>query len=205
MRVLFLLLLVACQSGHDVRIRLGPTDDTLSQGFRCVDAAGNELYLKTQISTMPPKYQFAIVVDIIGLGDTVPGCRAEELIPTCMAGDCKRLSRSCHVVTIEVRGGDTPETILAKLREQLSDFVVDRNAPDEPVIIRVIAVDLPDALPETQSECPATLPNVPSSAVGCAYSCPVQLDDVDEVFVSLDTLTPECGKAVEICAGFLPN
>jgi hypothetical protein len=40
------------------------------------------------------------------------------------------------------------------------------------------------------------------AAVGCAYSCPVELDNVDTVSVSLDTLSRQCEPLVKLCARF---
>ena len=41
--------------------------------------------------------------------------------------------------------------------------------------------------------------------VGCAYSCPVQLDDVDgAIALSLDTLSRMCERDVRACSVFPP-
>jgi hypothetical protein len=175
-----------------VTIRLGPTDDTLSQGFLCVgDISGEELIRSANIGD--GKLRFAVVVDIIGLGSKVPGCRGEELITACSGGQCTLEHRACRIVTIDIDPMmDRGPEILAKLRAELADFQVIDNAPDEPVLIRVMSV---------KGECPSLVDNVASTALGCAYSCPTRLDDVDEVFVSLDTLTNQCENAVRICAG----
>lgn len=193
-----LLLVAACQTGHDVRILLGPTEDTLSLGFVCEDADGRPLIQRTAIG--PGELQFAVVVDIITFGDQAPGCRGEELVTACEGGTCTVHTRQCHVVTLALSQTDTAATLLVKLREELADFTVTKNAPDEPVVLRVIAVDL--AAPQTGDTCPADL-DVPNDAVGCAYSCPVQLDDIDQVSVFLDTLDRRCEATMRLCAGFL--
>jgi len=43
----------------------------------------------------------------------------------------------------------------------------------------------------------------PAQAVGCAYSCPAVLDDIDgPISLSLDTLNQQCEQQVRACAAF---
>lgn len=205
MRALFVLLLAACQTGHDVKLLLGPDEDTLSAGFLCVDASGNELVLRSSIGGSPPVLQVAIVVDLITLGDRVLGCRGEELATGCENGTCEIVSRACRVVSAPLV---SPGQLLASVTDQLAGFQVTDDAPNAPVVVRVVAYDLPSPLGVGVTACPQELldpaTNLASSAVGCAYSCPVELDNVDQVSVSLDTLSRNCEPLVRICAGF-PN
>ena len=71
------------------------------------------------------------------------------------------------------------------------------DAPDEPVLLA----------PSRQAEACNALSeefNL-NRLVGCAYSCPAQLDDVDgPISLSLDTLTRQCEREVKACAVFPP-
>jgi hypothetical protein len=213
MRALSLLLLVAACQSHEARILLGPNEDTVSIGFLCTGEDGTELIRRSEIaSPFPPQvqrlFQFAVVVDIVDIGDRVLGCRGEELITACEGGGCSIIKRACHVVTLRFMGEapDVP-TILAKLREQLADFTVTEDAPDKPVVLRVVFADLPETLDPNDPTCPADIASPATSleatALGCAYSCPIELDNVDRVSLTLDTLTRDCEPAMRICAGFL--
>jgi hypothetical protein len=203
MRLLLILALAACQTGHDVKLLLGPDENTLSAGFLCVDETGAELVRQTTIGGNPPVLQFAIVVDLVTLGERVLGCRGEELVTGCADGECAIASRSCRVVSLELA---SPAGLLEAVTAQLAGFKITDDAPDEPVIVRVVAFDLPNPLGVGVTECPRELldpaTDLTAGAVGCAYSCPVELDNVDRVSVSLDTLTRMCEPVVRLCAGF---
>jgi hypothetical protein len=201
MRVLVLALLVACQRSHEVQILFGPDEDTISVGFTCVDTNNDLIILRAR--TAPGELQFALRVDVMTMGKQILGCRGEELIDACdEPGNCALAKSECTVVTLQLSSGDDAASIIEKMRTELrkQNFIVTNDAPDTPVVIRVTLFDL--QAPQTSLECPANLPI--ADAVGCAHSCPVQLDDIDKVSVSLGTLTRQCEGAVRLCAAF-PN
>jgi hypothetical protein len=107
------------------------------------------------------------------------------------------------VVSLEI---DTPANLLAELNAQLESFVVAQDAPDEPVVVRIVTYDLPSPQSTSATECPDFLLDFATAlepnALGCAYSCPVELDNVDRVSVSLDTLSRMCEPLVKLCARF---
>jgi len=223
-----LVAAAACQDAHHVEIVLGPDETTLSRGFTCL-AEDNRLMLARGTFTVtdpsPPvtgTLSFQIVVDFIALGDGVPGCRGEEIGAWCSTHDCKPVfvpQRFCKTVSIP---GIVPTQLLdptelmafrtralpdiyAQLRAD-GDIIAD--APDVPVIVRAVATDQPcaylqapigaDTYPpfETQLDSP--------SLMGCAYSCPVQLDQVDgAIELSLDGTGAKCEPEVRMCAGDL--
>ena len=203
MRSLCLLVLAACQTGHEVKLLLGPDEDTISTGFVCIDDTGTEIVRRASIGGSPPVFQFAVVVDIITLGDRGLGCRGEELLTACADGACELRERACRVVSVEL---GAPGELLADVQAQLAGFSVVKNAPDGQVIVRIAAYDLPNPLSPMAHDCPGFLldpaTNLEPNVVGCAYSCPVELDNVDTVSVSLDTLSRQCEPAVKLCARF---
>lgn len=184
------LLATGCDREQTVRIQLGPDGETLTQGFACRD--GDTLLASRAL--VGDELQMTLVVDLIRL-DGFPGCRGEELIRACDAGGCE-LVRPRFCTTVTVPASDT-ETLLAALRAQLADEVVTSDAPDGAVLVRAVATTravacdaLPDVLP-------------PAELVGCAYSCPVLLDEVEgSIALSLDALSDQCAREVEACARF---
>jgi hypothetical protein len=203
MRWWILIALAACQTGHEVKLLLGPDEDTISAGFLCTDDMNVELMRRASIGGNPPVFQFGVVVDIIGIGDRGLGCRGEELVTACADGACQLLERACRVVSVEL---GAPSQLLEDVQAQLAGLTVAKNAPDGQVIVRIVAYDLPSPMSPTATECPAFLleraTNLEPNAVGCAYSCPVELDNVDTVSVSLDTLSRQCEPLVKLCARF---
>ena len=194
MRALILLLLAACQTGHEVKILLGPTESTLSVGFLCEDAAGRPLLQDALDNGM---LRFTVVADIITIGDKILGCRGEELLTACeeAGAECVVLERKCHEV--EVPFSPDSGEILEGVKEALADFELTKNAPDDPVVIRVMTA--PVAL---AASCPDKDVDLSPMVYGCAHSCPVQLDTVDQVSLGLDALNKRCIGIMRICAAF---
>jgi hypothetical protein len=86
------------------------------------------------------------------------------------------------------------------VHQQLSGRVITGDAPDDPVIVRAIGVaaHCPDP------SAPYSYPIPTDSLLGCEYSCPVKLDDLDgPVLLDLDTFGQHCEEAVDVCAGAL--
>jgi hypothetical protein len=199
--VAMLWLLAGCQKTHEVALRLGPNDTTVTQGFLCVEDADPSKPLVDR-ALVGETYTFRLVVDVIDLGGRLPGCRGEELVTTCKGGKCKIVKRSdgtryCQEVTFskaELAASD-PRPLLLKIHDQLAMDAVTSNAPDRPVLIRAVATH------QTCDQLDA--PFVDSELIGCAYSCPAQLDAIDgPISLSLDVLDSSCEKEVRGCAKF---
>lgn len=205
----FLLVLAACQQAHTVTLQLGPSDDTLTQGFTCVqDADPTKLLAQRGFDPSTGELRFQIVVDVISLGGALPGCRGEELFAACKdMGTCAIVPRPddrrfCVEIVVDAASvtaalNKNLAPMLASIRQQLqSGGAVTLDAPNEPVIIRAVA---------TTETCNQIDSFAFDALVGCAYSCPVQLDDVDgTIALSLDTLSNMCEKDVRACSVFPP-
>lgn len=188
------LLVVACERDHRVRLLLGPDEDTLTRGFLCEDDRGVPLAARGITGT---RLRFSLVVDLIELGG-VPGCRGEELLAWCEAHTCAPIEpaggRYCVGLDLAVDLSDL-EALVGDLYAQLAAGPpIIADAPSEPVVVRAVA---------TTQACDAVVAAgafAPDALIGCAYSCPVQLDLVDDVQLSLDTLSPRCEREVMTCA-----
>lgn len=205
--VLALLVLVGCSPKHDVGVLFGPDKDTLTQGFRCYrDNPPGELMF--QRSVVGNVVKFSLVIDLITIDDGFPGCRGEELVKACLdTGACKIYTaqgRYCQDITVPLSEIDVsnPAALIhyigATLRAQ--NPIIADDPPDVPTVIRGVA-----SL-QTCAEIAAS-PNFPlldvDSALGCAYSCPALLDQVDgTISLSLDVLSSHCEQQVRACAGF---
>jgi hypothetical protein len=197
--VLFAIMFAAaCEQNRTVTLLLGPDDKTLTAGFTCKDTSGNLLLDSTRSGDA---FVFQIVFDTIDLGGSQPGCRGEELFDACAQKTCARISRFCQQVTVATMD---QATILAQLHTQLGHPDILAGAPDDPIVVRAVA---------TQQACaeliPAdgSLPKLdPDQAVGCAYSCPVILNDLHgSLGLALDTLDDQCAAEVHACAGLGKN
>lgn len=195
-----------CERAHQVTIELGADRDTLGLGFRCVDDQGVPLVNR---AVTGGRLAFSLVIDLIGVGDTVPGCRGEEILAACpRAQDCPALvvsadgRRACRELSIGPPLDD-PAVVLAEIAQALRGIVVTNDAPDRPVMVRAVATTerCDDRL---VSPTGGTYPLLdPALAVGCAYSCPLQLDTVGgAVALYLDALDDRCEPQVRACAGF---
>ena len=141
------------------------------------------------------------IVDLVSLGG-YPGCRTSELSAWCTSGhECKPSRRRCMPITIDGTSSD-PAEISAQIPSAFgSGVVLDEDAPDEPVVIRVVGVAKEgDCTPEEMDpRAPLAMP-----LVGCAYSCPVLLTSVSgPVLVDVDVFRTTCSVTlVEGCAVF---
>ena len=205
---LLVLLIVGCAREHEVRLLLGPDEQAITIGFRCRQAADPTKFLFAR-AVQNGEVRFNLVVDIVGFGGRYPGCRGEELVAACPdRTSCRVLQRpgrnrfcmrDLHFSATNIQ---SPEMIRQTLIDQLRGSVVVGDAPDTPVLIRAVA---------TTEDCTAieapegdTYPDLDENlAVGCAYSCPVVLDDVqDSISLSLDVLDDLCEQTVRVCAAF---
>jgi hypothetical protein len=198
--LLGLVALAACEEHRIVTLQFGPNDHTLSSGFSCRDDAGEPLILRARRGT---GFTFQIVIDSLDLGTTYPGYRGEELIAACAGGGCRRFARYCSSVAIAAADITSPTAILGALRAQLGHPELIGTGPSSPIVVRAVATQQPCSELEPPD---GSLPGLdPALAIGCAYSCPVVLDNFrGSLGLALDTLDERCASQVAGCARFAP-
>jgi len=190
--------LAGCADHRTVTLLLGPDDDTLTAGFACRAETGELLIEHARVAA---SYRFSLVIDTVALGATFPGCRGEEIVAACDGGTCDRIGRFCTAITIDAADITSPTAILAALHAQLGHPTLIADAPHEPIVVRAAT---------TLQTCDELMPAGgayprldPDQAVGCAYSCPVILDDISgSLGLALDTLDDRCAGQVRACARF---
>ncbi len=200
-----LMIIVAggCQREHEVRILLGPDDETLTQGFVCRDENGNYLAERARVGN---QFHFSLVVDLIDLGG-FPGCRGEEILLWCSDRGCNRVrlpdGRFCVPINLSITTPEDLPAAVGQIYQQLAaagPIVVD--APAFPVLVQAVATtqDCAELAGATSEGYPGFAPD---QLIGCATSCPVVLDNEEEVQLFLDTLSVRCSDAVVACANGL--
>jgi hypothetical protein len=191
------LLLTACVETRSVALTFGSEGEGLD-GFMCKDESGKFL-----LSRLAGDGKASLVVDFVHLGG-VPGCRTGQLVKWCTTHDCSPMqqTRSCVEVTLPGPNADREAMrgeLLAALRAS-GAFQAIADAPDEFVLVRVVG---------TTQGCDALLPAGDSplpafdkaQLVGCAYSCPVLFDKVEQdVYLGFETLVGQCAQGVRICS-----
>ncbi|MFT3697911.1 MAG: hypothetical protein QM831_32525 [Kofleriaceae bacterium] len=204
------LLLVGCTDVHHISLEIG-TSTELSSGFTCPDPTDpNRLLLLTAINDQQ-ELVFNMVVDFINLGDTTPVCLADRVSAACQGDTCHvsvvdAPERFCREVRIE---HDDLVQGQARIRELISQQLgqVTAEAPHRVVITRAVATteDCADVRTSDGTDW-STLDK--SKVLGCAYSCPYDLDDVDgDLELGLNAVltnaTPaQCVLAIDACATF---
>lgn len=192
-----LAVLAACEDHRTITLLLGPDDHTLTAGFACRADAGD---LLLERSRRGATYRFQLVIDTVELGATFPGCRGEEVLAACADQACRRIGRYCTSVAIDAADLADPGAVLAALHAQLGHPLLIDDAPGAPIVVRAITTLQPcdELLPADGS-----FPLDPDQALGCAYSCPVILDELrGSLGMALDTLDDHCAPQVRQCARF---
>ncbi|HEV7559593.1 MAG TPA: hypothetical protein VGO00_29155 [Kofleriaceae bacterium] len=203
MRVIVALVLVvaACQRTHELQVLLGPTPDTPSAGFLCKQDADPTKFLLQRPDVLVGKTVMAnVVVDIVSLGGHLPGCRGEEIVAACTPGTCTlavdHADRYCRPIAFDVSLASNRPALMAQITSALAAQPITTDAPNGPVLLRAVV---------TSQSCDDVHTGKidPTLAVGCAYSCPAVLDDIDgPISLSLDVLDDQCEPTVRACAGF---
>ena len=203
-----ILAFAACSKTNDVTLLLGPDEDRLSRGFQCrAVAVPNDFLMAKALVPGTRMLDFALVVDVLELDSAgvFPGCRGEELLSLCRERDCKKSVRRQCVEGLRVEfppsfDANNPahvKELVERFRTAIGAKPLLKDLPDSPVIIRVVAMKT------CPSNWEAAQPLDRDDALGCAYSCPVQLDQVSgSIAISLDTFDDKCENAVRSCAGF---
>lgn len=134
-----------------------------------------------------------LLVDYVGLGGT-PGCRGSELRSWCTVHACRPVRRWCIPLHLP-SGPDTSGAAIA--RSIASAFAAQRtlddDAPDVPVVVRVVGVAKSGPCSAEEEALDATLAG---PLVGCAYSCPTVLTSTQgPLTIDFDLLGSKCSEA----------
>jgi hypothetical protein len=192
---LFLVLLAGCVPTRSVSLTFGEDGEGLD-GFMCKDDAGSYL-----LNRLPADGAASLVFDFIAL-QGVPGCRTGQLLQWCKDHDCSPIesARGCVSLTLQTPADDR-EALRTQLREAMKKVRGHEaipDAPDEWVLVRVVGTTETCEEIEQRS---AKEPMVTSQLLGCAYSCPVRLDDVQQaVYLGFDGFVGKCAQGVLICS-----
>lgn len=225
MRRLFIAFVIACCAiQHHVRLLLGPNEDTASAGFLCKDPLDESQYLFARAYAQG-HLTFQLVVDLVDLGGDFPSCLAEDIRAQCHdeTGPCTLAKsvapqRFCTTVDAAFDTAQNPaKTLMAYLHDTYPSLIADTT--DRPVIVRAVATTQPcSELMQTSAVNPnawvvldSDSPSSPTAqhvVLGCAYSCPVLLDQVgDQISLGLDLGlgsidTQQCISTIDACARF---
>lgn len=208
-----LAALASCEVDHHVRLLLGPNEDTISSGFTCHDPdAPANLLVERAYDPATGTFAGTLVVDVVDLGGVFPSCLAEDIEASCGSASCQLLvadapTRFCDdTLRVPISDlADAPRELEAYLDAHYPTVIAD--APHRPVILRVVITQQACADIQVQTA-GAWAPLDPASVLGCAYSCPLSLDDANgTISVGLDTTlagssATACQEAVDVCAEF---
>jgi hypothetical protein len=224
--ILAMLAAIACAIDHHVKLLLGPNEDTVSSGFQCrVPGTGsNGPFLFSLLPLSNGMVTFNVVVDVVDLGGTFPGCLGEDVQAACNDGTadgaCKLSTtvapqRICFPVTVAANA-NAVQAVKAELEKDHGTLIA--NAPDRAVIFRVVATT--EACIDVQKTTPSGDVWVPlisqpgkmgmtdNFVLGCAYSCPIVPDDAGStIAISIglglvDLGSDLCIPTIDTCAVF---
>ena len=203
--MLSVLAVAACNVQKDVKVTFGETGEGLD-GFMCKD--DNKLLLLERLAPSDGgtyRTTASLVTDFITLGGLPDGCRSSQLIKWCATHACAPApnTRVCTPFELPAPDGGSRANLRAAILEKfkaIKDKIVSENAPDGPVMMRVLATAEPCSA--VMAGANGTLPAyAKSKLVGCAYSCPTLFDQVgQDVLLSFDTLTEQCEQGVRTCS-----
>ena len=190
----------SCTVDNHVRLSFGDQGDGLL-GFECTPAGGGQPILARAL----PSAKINVVVDFIPLASD-PGARSAELIGYCSRHACTPLAqdRTCipgvSLVGVSGSGAGFRASLATVLENDLAGTPLVSNAPDGPVLVRVVGTVESCTLLDASG---GSVPSFdPSKLVGCAYGGPAHLDSVrGDLFVGFDEFVSNCEPGVDVCAG----
>lgn len=205
--------LVACQVEHRVKLELAGAADSITQGFLCRTETAlpslvpGDFLFERGHDLATGAVRFSLVVEVTSLGDVLPGCLPEEILGVCRQADsCPSAARFC--APIEAAGPRGKRLAMMNEAEAIA-FIAQlgaalralpplfRDAPDGPVVVRAVAAT------GSCAELAARGRFEVDSLMGCAYSCPVVLDDLDGALrLGFATSEPFCAPEVRGCAAY---
>jgi hypothetical protein len=191
------LVIFACVDHRTVSLTFGDQGEGLD-GFLCKDS--NNTFVLDRLEPdsgtsvdggMEPA---SLVTDFIRLSG-VPGCRASQLIEWCSTHTCAPIDSTRVCTKVDLPSGVTGQPretvrgeVKAALAQTLSGHDVTAQAPNEFVMLRVIATKQP--CEQIMPNASGTLPDYDKTQlVGCAYSCVTNFNEVDQdVYLGFDSI-----------------
>lgn len=207
--IIVLGVIVACAIQRHVTLLLGPTATQPSSGFACKDpnAPTNPLFGRANQNR---HLVFNLVVDLIDVGQHVPSCLGEDILTTCANGACQATTAAApkrYCAPLDVPAAADAMTIAQEVLAAVKTegALITTDAPHHPVIVRAVATT-DDCSNIQVANSGAWVPLDTTKVLGCAYSCPVDLDTIDGdvslgIGIDLTKLTPtQCVQAIDACA-----
>ena len=198
---------LGCAQQKEVKLTFGDTGEGLD-GFLCRDEGpdGGAMLLERLAAQDGGVIPASLVTDFVALSGVPDGCRTGQLIKWCATHQCapSPTTRVCTQISLPTRvSGLTRPQLRALIQTKLKalkDQIVSPNAPDDTVMLRVLATAQPCS--EVMADANGTLPAYDKpSLVGCAYSCPTRFDEVEQdVYLGFETLTDRCEQGVRTCS-----
>jgi hypothetical protein len=193
-RVLLCGLLVAACSRHRT-VDLGFDETGAFFGFRCRQPGTDTAYAARGF--IGGRFVACVYFDFVQLPG-IPVCGPSGLVDYCETHDCVPLTDPL-VAPIQIdepapTPGSAQDFVNAQIRALDGRVLID-DGPAGPLLIRgvVVAGRCKDA--------PPYRPHDPGAVMGCAVSCPLELDTVDgEIPFGLPSLTDDCTTSVLACA-----
>lgn len=201
MRTLLLaaLLVVACKDERTLKLTFGVSGSMVPPPFNC-KIGDNNLPIR---GLDGKRFHASILIDFVRTGG-LPSCELNEIANWCGSHDCESISddpahaRRCFSYdrTVAVASNDAAVRAMGDAVANATGELISDDAPHEPVIIRAVA---------TAQRCEEftsnTTPFDPTRVIGCAYSCPIQLDAFEgDILLDLRTAPQMCEQNVMACA-----
>ena len=204
----FAVLACACEERRrTVDITFGEDLEGLS-GFECLqeNAPGNPPLIQRAVSgeTILP---VNLVVDLISMGDGIPGCRPAQIRSWCATHDCRPSKGRRVIQPLDLSGiapsqPDALQQVLQRLDALDGVRIFDDVPGGKAILLRVVGtLESESALEQTDSAGRYVVFDT-AGLLGAAYSCPVVLSAASgELFLGFDALDNRCEAGVIIAAG----
>jgi hypothetical protein len=186
--------MLACDSVYEVTLQLDDAGGGAPSGFQCLSGDAS---LASELLD-PAQGKATIVLDVLDFGPNLFPCRPNLIVNHCTTEGCPLLQRSCYPIHLTSSASlDAVHTALAQLEDAGAGLY---GLPTD----RMLMVRITGTIESVDAACATNnkhfIPLDKSVVFGCAYSCPTYITASGVVDVQLDTLTPQCGPEVRVCA-----
>ena len=194
--LLFSALCFACTENRHVGIDFA-TDEGGFAAFSCIDRESERpgpLWSRGTVAG-ERRVELNLVVDFVSLGG-IPDCRNSQLQDWCDEHDCEPLLpyRTCTTLNVPLDPDLSFEESLALALEGIQDTPIAQDAPDEPVLVRVVATV------QSCEEAMASADFPYLDVAGCVFSCPTILDKQEANLLLDMQFGTSCVDSVRWCS-----